>query len=183
MNKSNQDWRIILNTNNYHSVFIRNSFNDESLELFYKHMKEISKIEDYAILLPTEQEKKDTSKYIHKFAPELKTFIEDNNKKTLISSENVLNILIKIEKRENFFKFLFKQKKNIIVFCESDYEKYVELIPYPYNFALLSHNDWENNIDIFDRFSDIKIAISETYNPFKNPFLAFKKYKEEEKQR
>jgi hypothetical protein len=179
MNKSNQDWRVILNTNNYHSIFIKSSFNDESLGLFYKYINEISKIEDYSILLPTEQEKKDTSKYIAKFAPELKNFIEDNSKKTLISSENVINVLIKNEKRENFFRFLFKQKKNIIIFCESDYEKYVELIPSPYNFALFSHNDWENNIDIFDRFSDIKIAISETYNPFKNPFIAFKKYKEE----
>jgi hypothetical protein len=178
MSKKDRNWKVILNTNNYHSVFIRNNQNDDALMLLYKYWDEISSIEDYVMLVPTLQERKeyDISNYLKKFAPILKSFIDDKNKSTLIAEESVLNALLKHDKRENFFKFLIKQKKNIILFCNSNYEEYIINIPKPYSCLILEYDDWVNSVEVFDRFSDIKEAVAKTYNPFKNPNLAFKKY-------
>lgn len=178
MNNKIRNWKVILNTNNYHSVFVKSNENSDSLMLFYKHYEEILKIQDYEMLIPSYQEKdsKDTSNYIKKFAPILKAFIDNKSKRTLVAEESVLNALIKPDKRENFFKFLAKQKKNVILFCNSPYEDYVRGISQPYTFLVLDYEKWKNSVEIFDRFYDIKIAISKTHNPFKNPLVAFKKY-------
>lgn len=178
MSNNIRNWKVILNTNNYHSVFIKYNENGDSLMLLYKYLGEIEQVQDYVMIVPTYQEKeaKDTSNYLKKFAPILKSFIDDKNKKTLIAEESVLNALLKQDKRENFFKFLSKQKKNIIVFCNSSYEEYVKNISQPYSCLIMDYDSWKNSIEIFDRFSDIKIAVLKTYNPFKNPSVAFKKY-------
>ncbi len=181
MSKKPRDWKVILSTNNYHSVFIRNSEDDDSLKLLYKYWDEVLLINDYVILVPNYQERqsKDTSGYLKKFAPILKSFIDSTDKKTLIAEESVLNALIKHDKRENFFKFLVKQKKNIILFCNSTYETYTSNIPAPYTFMVLDYENWVNSVEVLDRFSEIKEAIAKTYNPFKNPAVAFKKYESE----
>ena len=181
MSNKLRDWKVILNTNNYHSVFIRNNENDDALMLLYKYWDEISSIEDYVMLIPNIQERKerDTSNYLKKFAPILKSFIDNKDKNTLIAEESVLNALLKHDKRENFFKFLIKQKKNIILFCNSNYEDYTVNIPKPYSSLILDYENWSASIEIFDRFSDIKEAVAKTYNPFKNPSVAFKKYASE----
>jgi hypothetical protein len=178
MSNNLRDWKVILSTNNYHSVFIKSNENNDSLMLLYKYLEEIMPIEDYVMLIPSYQEKasKDISNYLKKFAPILKSFIDDKSKKTLIAEESVLNVLLKQDKRENFFKFLAKQKKNIILFCNTDYEEYVKNISQPYTYLSLDYDSWKNSVEMFDRFSDIKVAISKTYNPFKNPGVAFKKY-------
>lgn len=182
MSNKLRDWKVILNTNNYHSVFIKSNENDDSLMLLYKYLEEVLAVQDYVMLIPTFQEKeaKDSTSYLKKFAPILKSFIDDKTKKTLIAEESVLNALLKHDKRENFFRFLAKQKKNVIVFCKSNYEDYIKNIPQPYNSLLLDYESWKNSVEMFDRFYDIKIAISKTHNPFKNPGYAFKKYKSEE---
>jgi len=181
MSNKLRDWKVILSTNNYHSVFIRNSEEDDSLKLLYKYWDEVLLINDYAILVPSYQERqsKDTSNYLKKFAPILKSFVESTDKKTLIAEESVLNALLKHDKRENFFKFLVKQKKNIILFCNSNYEIYTNNIPRPYTFMMLDYENWRNSVEVFERFSEIKEAVAKTYNPFKNPGIAFKKYESE----
>lgn len=180
MNNQLHNWRLILNTNNYHSIFIKDTDENKAILLFYKYIDEINKIEDFYAILPTVQdiEARDYSKYVMRFAPLLKSFIENKDKKTLITEEGILNHLIKDEKRESFFKFLLKQKKNIIVFCHSDYERYVSKIQMPYFANIIDFDRFEKNLNIFNRFSEIKIAISKTYNPFKDPLVAYKNYKD-----
>ena len=181
MNKEVRNWKLILNSNNYHSIFIKGNGLDNPLILLYKHLNELNEIDDFSIILPTIQEfeMKDTSKYLVKFAPMLKSFIDEKNKRTLITEERILNTLLKPEKRESFFRFLMKQKKNIIIFCESDYEKYVLNIQQNYNYLIMEYEEWVKSLDVLGRFSDIKVAISKTHNPFKNPLVAFKKYNQE----
>jgi len=177
MNKPNKDWKLILKTNTYNGIFIKNSKEYNCLSNLYKNLEEIEKIKEYFVLLPTltELDAKNTSEYLYKFAPLLKSFVESNDKKTLITEEGLLNILLKQEKRVNFFKFLIKQKKNIVVVCNTDYEEYVKEIQ-SYKYLIMSSDDWRKNTEMFERFDDIKIAISKTHNPFKDPVFAFKQY-------
>lgn len=177
MNKT-QDWKLILNTNNYHSIFIKSDEKNDCLPLLYKNLPEISQISQFCLLLPSIQElqNRDHSQYLHKFAPLLKIFAEEKQQKTLITEQSVLNVLIKEEKRTNFFKFLAKQKKNIVIFCSDNFEKYVENFPSDYKYLVMNFEQWEQSTEMFDRFADIKTAIARTHNPFKNPIEAFKQF-------
>ncbi|NCP98103.1 hypothetical protein GW796_07260 [archaeon] len=179
--KKQKDWKLILNITSHHGVFINVGERGESLMTLYENIDEIKLINDVLILLPSTQEfeNKDTTNYIKKLAPLLKSFIEDKSKKTIITEETVLNTLLKEDKRTSFFKFLVNNKKNIVVFCKTDYERYIKSIQPSYHYILMTSEGWGKNTEMFNRFKDIKIAIEKIYNPFKNPLVAFKKYAEE----
>jgi len=80
MNKQIRNWKLIFNTNNFHSVFIKGK---NSVLLLYKYIEEISSEKDFLILIPTLEERNllNYSNHIIKFAQTLKKFIEDKNKK------------------------------------------------------------------------------------------------------
>lgn len=180
MEKIKKDWKLIFNINNNDCVFIKNKPIFNSLNIVFKNIKEIGEIEDFLILLPSINEyiSKNNSNYIYNFSPILKSFIESNTKKTIVTEEGVINTLIKPEKRINFFKFLKKQKKNIIIFGEDNYEEYITKIS-DYKFLIINEEIWKKNTELFERFSEIKSTIYKINNPFKDPIGCFKKYQQE----
>ncbi len=164
--------------NNYNSIFIRDTFVFGSIKKIYDNKVELEQIKEILLLIPSFEDlsKTESMTLLKLFAPKLKEFIESKEKKTLITQENVLNILVKEDKRSNFFKFLAKNNKNIIVFAEDEYEKYVKTLGSNYLYLVLGQDEWLTSLGMFDRFKDIKIAIQNTHNPFKNPKNAYSKY-------
>ncbi len=165
---SEKQLKIILQTKNYHSIFVHLS-KIEKASLFIEKNNEVFKnLEEYCIMIPSIYEiNQDKSDLIYKFNTIFKNFIENEQQKTLIVIDLVLNALIKEEKREAFFKFLLRKNKNILLFTTEDYEKYIKNIPSVYYSNILSEEKWNNKLEMFYRFDLIKNFTIEAYEPFK----------------
>lgn len=167
------DWNVIFHAKSYYYVFIKTLKDDSYLKEYFTYSEEIHNEKSFFVMMPTMSEANDIQgqDYAKKYAHMLKAFIEDPKKQTLITEENILKTLIKEDKRNNFFKYLSKHQKNIVLFCYSDLELYVKDIEHPA--LILSKDDFLQSIGILERFKNIKDAIKQTNNPFKDPIEAF----------
>jgi hypothetical protein len=173
-----KDWKIVFNTRNYHYIFVKTLYDEDYLHFFYEHQKEIELEPSFFIMMPSQEDlniyhNQENNGYVKKFAPLLKSFMESTSKTTLITEENIVKSIIKEEKRANFFRYLSKNKKNIVLFSHSDLEQYTNSDEF--SLIKMTREDIERQYHLFDRFGDIKDAIKKTYNPFKNPQEAFEK--------
>lgn len=167
------DWKIVFSTNMNHYIFIKQKNDSEYLNFYYQYQFEIEKEESFFFLMPNSMElkNKNPKEYIAKYGPLLRTFIESPNKKTLFAEEDVLKALIKEDKRENFFKFLSKNKKNIVLFCYDNLHESAKKQEHLY--VNLSKEDLDFHLSLFYKFTSIKSEVRRTYNPFKNPQKAY----------
>jgi hypothetical protein len=166
MFKKEKNWHIIFNDISNHFVFI---YYNEIKELlsFIQYFEEIEKNKDFITILRYDVTD-DSSFYLQQYSPILKKFFETDKKETLIIEEFLLQILIKEDKLENFFKYILKKNKKIVLFSQNSYLSYIQNIA-KIDYSEQLYKDWFSNISLFDRFYNIKIAIEKTNNPFKNP--------------
>lgn len=175
-----KDWKIIFNTKSYNYIFIKQLKDNEYLKYYFENMEEIKKEKSFSFLMPDTLEElkiQDSNFFVKKYAQQLKNFIENPSVTTLFTEEDILKYIIKEDKRNNFFKFLMKKKKNIVLFCYKDLDYSAN--PDNYNSLYMNSEDLLKQDSLFKKFDDIKEAIRNTHNPFKNPFEAFSKFKEE----
>lgn len=172
---NNKKWNIIFHTTKYDFVIIKNNFMMNSVDLIIKHIDEIKKENNFAIILPTTEEIRDknTNGYLKKYLPILKEFIESKEKNILITEESLLSVLVKEEKRENFLKFLLKNNKKLVLFTEANFEETIKKITTS-PCLILSEESFELDINVLDRFKNIKTIINSNFNPFNNPKGAYK---------
>lgn len=161
-----KNWHIIFNDISNHFVFI---YYNEVKELlsFIQYLENIEKNKDFISILRYDITD-DSSFYLQQYTPILKKFFETEKKETLIIEEFLLQILIKEDRLENFFKFIIKKNKKIVLFSKNSYISYIKNIA-KIDYSEQSYKDWFLNISLFDRFYNIKITIEKTNNPFKNP--------------
>lgn len=173
-----KDWKIVFKTRSYSYIFIKHAKDQNYLSFFYQYQYEIEQEPSFFFLLPNQVEIKqgDSKEYIRKYAPLLKEFMDSTNKTTLFAEEDVLKSIIKEEKRENFFKYLSKKKKNIVLFCYEDLDLYAQNPGALHTY--MNREELELQLSLFYKFSRIKVAIENTHNPFKNPIRAFEKFNE-----
>ena len=107
------DWKWVFHTKTHHCVLI--NMNEKNFSSFWKqYYEDINKIEKFVILVPYVGVTLTPMEIARKYGLMLKDFF-DSKKTTLIINEHVLNVLIKEETKSNFFKFLAKKNKNIII--------------------------------------------------------------------
>jgi hypothetical protein len=174
-----RDWKIVFKTRSYYYIFIKQNKDSNYLDFFYQHQYDIEKEKSFFFLMPNsiELEKGDSKEYIHKYAPALKKFMDSPDKTTLFAEEDVLKAIVKEEKRSNFFKFLSKKKKNIVLFCHQDLDQSAQNPDYIHTY--MTREDLELQLSLFQHFNKIKNAIQNTHNPFKNPIAAYQKFQQE----
>jgi hypothetical protein len=174
-----KDCKIIFNTRSYHYIFVKQIKDDNYLQYYFNNLIEIQNEKSFFLMMPNpiELKKFDSSEAVRKYAPALKEFMEDDTKNTLFTEEDILKSIIKEEKRSNFFKFLIKKKKNIVLFCHKDLD--FNANPDNYTSIYMNTEDLIKQESLFKKFDDIKEAIKKTHNPFKNPFEAFSKIESE----
>lgn len=174
-----KDWKIIFNTKSYHYIFIKQLKDNNYLKYYFDNVDEIKKEKSFYILMPSSLEElniQDSNFFVKKYAHQLKEFIESESITTLFTEEDILKSIVKEEKRSSFFKFLVKKKKNIVLFCHKDLDYYAN--PDNYTSLYMNSDDLNMQDSLFKKFDDIKVAIKNTHNPFKNPFEAFEKFDE-----
>lgn len=164
------DWRIILNTKNYHTIFIENGEDNLPLKTIFKNIDEIQSTKGFFLMLPslTEYENNDKSQYLKKFPSMLKKFFDTPEMKTLLISMDVFETLIKQSSRHQIFQLLRKTNKNIVIFGTGDIQQYLPKDE-EYMFSYVSSEDWLSKSNLFFHFDNIKNAVKKTHNPFKNP--------------
>ena len=175
-----KDWKIIFNTKSYHYIFIKQLKDSNYLKYYFYNLEEIKKENSFYILMPSSLEElniQDSNFFVKKYANRLKEFIENDSITTLFTEEDILKSIIKEEKRANFFKFIVKKKKNIVLFCHKDLDYSAN--PDNYTSLYMNNEDLLKQDSLFKKFDDIKNAIKNTHNPFKNPFEAFDKFQDE----
>lgn len=172
-----KDWKLIFNTNSYYYILIEETNKDKYLNFYWKHQSEIESIDSFFFIMPTKEdiEKNDFNSYVVRFAQLIKDFINDPKKKTLFIEEDILKAIVKEDKRTNFFRYISKSNKNVVVFYHNDIYKYA--LNSDYTSIKMTEQDLEMQYHLFDRFDDIKDAINKTHNPFKDPINAFNKIK------
>ena len=171
-----KDWKIIFNTKSYHYIFIKELKDSNYLKYYFDNMSAIKKENSFYMMMPDTLEElniQDTNFFVRKYANSLKEFIDSDKVNTLFTEEDILKAIIKEEKRANFFKFLIKKKKNIVLFCHKDLD--YSSNPDNYSALYLNLEDLLRQESLFKRFNDIREVIKNTHNPFKNPFEAFDK--------
>ncbi len=174
-----KDWKIIFNTRNYHYILIKEKQKELYLNFFFKHQNQIDKVNSFFLMMPTKDEINNISNnnYVMKYAPLLKSFINDSTKTTLFIEEDVLRAIVKEDKLLSFFKYISKNNKNIVLFYYSDIDQYPKSLEY--SKLITNQNELENQLDVFKRFYSIKNQINKTYDPFKDPITAFNKIQSE----
>lgn len=169
----NVDWRVIFHSKSYHSIFINNGENKESIKVVYNNWDSIQSTKGFFLMLPTftDYYNDDKSQYLKKFAPLLKQFFDSKETKTLITEQDVFEHLIKEDSRVKMLQVLKKLGKNIVVFGNGSLIKY---IPEGEDYLIkeIDEKEWNKSIYIFNRFQSIKEAIKNTHNPFKNPLYS-----------
>lgn len=170
-NLQNTDWRVIFNSKSYHSIFIENGVDKQSIKVVFDNWEEIEATKGFLIMLPTVSEyyNEDKSQYFKKFPQILKQFFDKKENKTLITDLDVFEYLIKEHSRPQIFDVIRKQNKNIVIFGNGGIEKYIPKDEY-YVTNFVSAEEWLNNVEVFNRFDTIKETIKKAKNPFKDPF-------------
>lgn len=179
-----QDWKLILHTQSYDFIFIYDDNFNNYLSFYYDNEIEISKENSFALMMPEQgfqftKDKIDASEWKSKYSPLLKGFMESTNKKTLITDETILHILVKEDKRLSFLKFLQKHEKNLIMF-HGNKKFYLDnnkehFLPNMFNTNL--DNIIETSF-LQQKLKNINQTLDMTFNPFKDPFLAYEKINE-----
>jgi len=171
-----KDWKIIFNTKSYNYIFIKQLKDNNYLKYYFDNIEEIKNEKTFFILMPSSLEElniQDSNFFVKKYANDLKFFIDSPETITLFTEEDILKSIIKEDKRANFFKLLTKKKKNIVLFCNKDLDYSAN--PDNITSIYMNHDDLMLQDSLFKRFDDIKVAIKNTHNPFKDPFDAFEK--------
>lgn len=177
----NKNWNLVFGVNYYNSVLIKDDSINSSLNLLYQSNDIFTNLENFSLLINDFKNKNNQDKnYIIKtFAPKLKDFMSDKNKNVLLITEQIFNSLIKEDKRNSFFKFLYKNNKKIVVFYEEEsFLNYFNNIDNNYALLNLTQEEWFSYFGMFDSFNEVKVFMLKILNPFANPNLVFKKYKE-----
>jgi hypothetical protein len=175
-----KDWKLIFNIKNYHYILVEETIKENYLNFYWQHYNEIKSIDSFFLMMP-EKEDLETSihdNYVLRFAPRLKPFIDNPDYKTLFIEEDILKSIVKEDKLNNFFRYLKKNNKNIVLFYYNDINKYVQAIDA--SCITLTEQELTMQYNLFDRFIDIKLAINKTHNPFKDPIAAFNKIQKDE---
>lgn len=170
-NLQSTDWRVIFNSKSYHSIFIENGLDKESIKVVYDNWEEIEATKGFLIMLPTFSEyyNDDKSQYFKKFPLLLRQFFDKKENKTLITDLEVFEYLIKEPSRPQIFEVIRKQNKNIVIFGNGNINQYVPQDE-EYITNWVSAEEWKNSVGVFNRFGTIKEAIKKAKNPFKDPF-------------
>lgn len=175
-----KDWKIIFNTKSYYYIFIKQLKDVNYLQYYFDNIEDIKKEKSFYVLMPSSLEElniQDSNFFVRKYANSLKEFIENDSITTLVTEEDILKAIIKEEKRANFFKFIVKKKKNIVLFGHKDLDYSAN--PDSYNSLYMNYEELMKQDSLFKKFDDIKDVIKNTHNPFRNPFEAFDKFNEE----
>ena len=83
-----------------------------------------------------------------------------------------MNTIIKVDKKQNFLRFLHKKNKSLVLFCQS--ESAQDFMEFKKNMLLIKKEKLEQYLKVFENFDLIRKKIAQTYNPFKDPQYAFK---------
>lgn len=170
-----KDWKLIFNTNNYYYIIIEEMIKENYLKFYWQYKDEIEKTESFFFIMPTKEdiESNNHTNYVNRFAPLIKEFMENEGKKTLFIEEDILKAIVKEDKLINFFRYISKKNKNVVLFSYSNMKKYT--YSSEYSSLTMTENELALQYNLLDRFESIKSAIDKTYNPFKDPINAFNK--------
>lgn len=176
-----QDWKMILHTQSYDFIFIYDDNFNDYLSFYFNNEIEIQQENSFAIMMPEQgfQFTKDNiepSEWKSQYSPLLKGFMESTNKKTLITDETILHILVKEDKRLSFLKFLQNHDKNLVMF-HGNKKFYQDNLNNTFLPNMLNSNI-ENIIEtsfLQEKLKNINTTLDMTFNPFKDPFSAYEK--------
>lgn len=169
-NLNNTDWRVIFNSKSYHSIFIENGDDKESIKTVFDNWDAIEATKGFFIMLPTVSEyyNDDKSQHFKKFPVLLKQFFDNKEHKTLVTDLELFEYLIKEGSRPQIFQVLRKLNKNIVLFGNGNINAYIPQDD-EYSSSWVSAQEWQSNVGLFNRFDSIKEAIKKAKNPFKDP--------------
>lgn len=158
------DWSIVFKSRKNKIILIPQE-QDNYLSLFYKYQQHIESYPNFYCLLPTQQEIKSLSslEYSKKYIPLFKNFM-DSNKNIILTEELIFNGLNSEDKQISLFKYFLKNNKTVIIFFKDfNFYNLISLNFKDYVF-LLSTDDIQLQLSLFDRFDLIKKILKE--NPF-----------------
>ena len=169
-----RNWKNIFRLNKFSFIVIDINNVQERLVFFLKNKNSLEKENNFFLLFPEAYEINQFSSadYLKKYAPRLKSFMEDENKSILVADEIILNTIIKADKKQNFLRFLHKKNKSLVLFCQS--ESAQDFMEFKKNMLLIKKEKLEQDLKVFENFDLIRKKIAQTYNPFKDPQYAFK---------
>lgn len=171
-----KDWKLIFNAKSYHYILIKELRKETYLKFFFEHQMEIETVPSFFFMLPSKEDlqKTEHNDYVSRFAPLLKSFIDNPQKTTLFIEEDVLKAIVKEDKLSNFFRYISKSNKNIVLFFYSDISKYPKALEYTHIEFL--DTELEKQYELLDTFNNIKLVIDRKNNPFKDPVAVFSKH-------
>lgn len=176
-----QDLKMIFHTQSYDYIFVYDKNFNEYLSFFYENEALMQQESSFTLMMPEEgfQFKKDSidySEWTSQYSPLLKGFMESSNKRTLVTDETILHILVKEEKRMSFLNFLKKHQKNIIVFHNNkDFYLTNKEKCFLENMLNTTIFDIVETTFLQEKLKNINETLEMTFNPFKDPFLAYEK--------
>jgi hypothetical protein len=169
-----KNWKTILNINNKDVIFVYDN-TSRSVSKSIIDGQEIIKADNenyYVFPILSEIIEKDKAEIIKKYANDFKMFITKQEKKFLVTHDVIFNSLVKDEKQKDFIDLILKNKKQIMIVSAQKTEEINEV------FCGINYDEWQNSLNVIEKFKDIKRAFKKTFNPFKDPKQAFLKYKE-----
>ena len=170
-----KDWKLIFNTKGYHYILVHDENKEKYLDFFFKHQAEIENNPSFYFMMPSRDDLKNLSHehYVRRFAPLLKSFMENTEKTTLFIEEDVMTSIVKEDKRNNFFRYLTKNNKNIVLFYYSNLGQYAKEVGKDFVWIDMNPEILERQYTLLEKFIDIKASVQENFNPFKDPVSAF----------
>ena len=104
-----KDWKLIFNTNNYYYILVEETIKENYLKFYWEHQNEINTENSFFFIMPNKEDisTHNHQDYVVRFAPLIKEFIYNTNKRTLFIEEYILKAIVKEDKRSNFF-FMFR---------------------------------------------------------------------------
>ncbi len=170
----NKNWKTILNINNKDIIFIFDNTSRTVSKSIIDNQEIIKENNENFYVFPSLSEiiEKDKAEIIKKYANDFKMFITKQEKKFLITHDVIFNSLVKEEKQKDFIDLILKNKKQIMIVSEKKIEE-IDVV-----FHHINHDEWQNSLNVIEKFKEIKTIVKKTFNPFKDPKQAFLKYKE-----
>lgn len=166
-------WFDIFRLKRFIFVVVEINGNRERQKLSQKHKS--SWDNEFFTLLPEnhEMESFQPSDFVKKYGMILKNFMASDDTRVLITDQVILGAIVKGEQKDNFFNFLIKRKKQIIVLSElgtSDlFSNYANQTYVMEEKVFLQKTEISNSSKI------IKQRLSEVYSPFSNPVGTYEK--------
>lgn len=170
-------WFDIFRLKRFNFVVVEINGNRERQKLSQKHRS--SWDNEFFLVLPEghEMETFQPSDFVKKYGMILKNFMASDDSRVLITDQVILGAIVKGEQKDNFFNFLIKRKKQIIVFSElgtSDLFSNYENQTY-----VMDENTFLQKTEIPNSSKIIKQRIAEVYSPFSNPVDTYEKMKKD----